>query len=392
MTLIKIALRLLISKKRFSYTNISIFLSLFSFMLAISISLIVIGVARGYKNNVELEISNIEPDVLITHPIQDFISSNTIDIFIENNSSIFKDDIIHAKFITSHGMIKKKNKSWGVIFYAMEREEINKIFKFNYLNRYQSDSDFLYISKDLYSKLGLVEEEELYIFNIEKMIYDDTIKGVKNQVTGIYETNIKTFDKNVIFISLDKARDLLALDLNSYSGLMLENINSNHIDKIKNNSDLFYESWENKHYSLLNWLMIFSNPIKLILIFILLLSVLYKVFTFWLVLYDKTSSLNYLKILGASNIIINKISYNIILLLSFFSLLFGSIIALILSAIQNYYQIITVDPMIYILSEINSVIFLSDIFYLSIFSLFTLILLTKIITYFKFRKIVLSDL
>ena len=54
MTLIKIALRLLISKKRFSYTNISIFLSLFSFMLAISISLIVIGVARGYKNNVEL--------------------------------------------------------------------------------------------------------------------------------------------------------------------------------------------------------------------------------------------------------------------------------------------------------------------------------------------------
>ncbi len=173
---------------------------------------------------------------------------------------------------------------------------------------------------------------------------------------------------------------------------MLENINSNHIDKIKTNSDLFYESWENKHYSLLNWLMIFSNPIKLILIFILLLSVLYKVFTFWLVLYDKTSSLNYLKILGASNIIINKISYNIIILLSFFSLLFGSIIALILSAIQNYYQVITVDPMIYILSEINSVIFLSDIFYLSIFSLFTLILLTKIITYFKFRKIVLSDL
>ena len=392
MTSIKIALRLLISKKRFSYTNISIFLSLFSFMLAIAVSLIVIGIARGYKNNVELEISNIEPDFIITHPNQDFIASSTIDVFIEDNSSVFKEDIVYAKFITSYGMIKKKNKSLGVVFYAMEREEVDKIFKFNYLDVKDDENDFLYISKDLHSKIDFVQEEELYVFNIEKMIHEDTIKGIKNQVTGIYETSIKTFDKNVIFISIDKARELLDLDFNTYSGLMIENINGNDIDQIKNNSDLFYESWKSKHYNLLNWLMIFSNPIKLILIFILLLSILYKVFTFWLVLYDKTSSLNYLKILGASNVTVNKISYNIIMLLSFFSILFGSIIALILSYIQNYYQIITVDPMIYILSEINSIIFLSDIFYLSIFSLSILILLTRIITYLKFRKIVLSSL
>ena len=97
MNINSISLRLLLSKKRFSYTNISIFLSLFSFMLAISISLIVIGVARGYKNNIELEISNIEPDILLSHPEKDFISSKDINSFINNNASFASDSIIYAK-------------------------------------------------------------------------------------------------------------------------------------------------------------------------------------------------------------------------------------------------------------------------------------------------------
>ena len=58
------------------------------------------------------------------------------------------------------------------------------------------------------------------------MIQDESIKAIKNKITGIYETNIKTFDKNIVFISISKAKSLLELNNNMYSGLMIENINN----------------------------------------------------------------------------------------------------------------------------------------------------------------------
>ena len=83
---------------------------------------------------------------------------------------------------------------------------------------------------------------------------------------------------------------------------------------------------------------------------------------------------------------------NIIILLSLVSIIFGSAIALVLSIIQNKYQIITVNPKIYILSNINSIITPFDIFYLSILTLFILILLTRLITYFKFKEVIVNNL
>lgn len=386
MSISSISLRLLFSKKQFSYTNISIFLSLSSFMLAICISLLVIGVSRGYKNNVELEISNIEPDLFVSHSTEDYISSDIADSFINQNITLSLDSTIYAKYITSHAMIKKKSNSKGIFIYAMEKEKISKIFNFNYLEEYNDNDDFLFISKTLYNQMNFSKDEEVYIFNIEKMIQDESIKGIKIKINGMYNSNIRAFDEKIIFISLEKAKELLDIKDESYTGLMVENINDNYLDEMSSSS-LSYETWEEKHYNLLNWLMIFANPIKLILVFILLLSVIYKIFAFWLILYDKSPSLNYLKILGFSNIIINRISFHIIIFLSFFSIISGSLLALLLSAIQNNYELVAVNPDIYILSNIKSIILMSDIIYLSLITLFILILSTRIVTYFRFKNI-----
>ena len=388
MNIFLISIRLLFSKKQFSYTNISIFLSLFSFMLAITISLLVIGVSRGYKKNVEVEISKIEPDLVITHPSGNLISFDDINRFLESKKSILSDSTIAEKYFESYAMIKKKNNSRGIILYAMERDDIFKIFSFKNIKEYTDDDDFFFVSKTLFNEMEFTESEDLYLFNIEKMLQDESIKGIKGKISAVYESNIKTFDENVVFTSFKTAKKLFEID-DSYSGLMIEKINNNNLKYLKENSIFFHQTWREKHKNLLDWLMIFSNPIKLILIFILSLSIIYKLFTFWLILYDKTTSMNHLKILGATDATINAISYYIIILLSFLSIIFGSILALFLSEIQNKYQIITIDPNIYILSEINSIITFSDIFYLSFSSLFLLVFFTRLITYLKFRKLML---
>ena len=383
MNSILISLRLIFSKKRFSYTNISIFLSLFSFMMAIAISLLVIGVSRSYKNNIELEISNIEADLNVYHSSNDYISSKDIEQFID---SILIDSIPHAKYISYPAMLKRKNKSKGIYLYGIDKVALNKIFNLNYINEYNENDDFLYLSNSLYEDLSIAVNEEIYIFNIDKMIKDKIINGIKVQASGVYDSNIKTFDEKVVFTSINKARELMALEDTLYTGLMIEGINSKYIDK-NNNTGLIYETWEEKHSNLLNWLMIFSNPIKLILLFILILAIIYKVFTFWLILYDRSLTLDYFKVLGISNRFINKISFNIIIILSLFSMISGSLLALLISYIQNKYQLVTVNSSIYILSKINSTIFIMDILYLLLGSLFVLILFSRVTTYFRFRKL-----
>ncbi len=383
MNSILISLRLIFSKKRFSYTNISIFLSLFSFMMAIAISLLVIGISRSYKNNIELEISNIEADLNVYDSSNDYISSKDIEQFID---SILIDSIPHAKYISYPAMLKRKNRSKGIYLYGIDKVALNKIFNLNYINEYNENDDFLYLSNSLYEDLSIAVNEEMYIFNIDKMIKDKIINGIKVQASGVYDSNIKTFDEKVVFTSIDKARELMALEDTLYTGLMIEGINSDDIDKSKS-AGLIYETWEEKHSNLLNWLMIFSNPIKLILLFILILAIIYKVFTFWLILYDRSLTLDYFKVLGISNSFINKISFNIIIILSLFSMISGSLLALLISYIQNKYQLVTVDSSIYILSKINSTIFITDILYLLLGSLFVLILFSRVTTYFRFRKL-----
>ncbi len=383
MNSIFISLRLIFSKKRFSYTNISIFLSLFSFMMAIAISLLVIGISRSYKNNIELEISNIEADLNVYHSSNNYISSKDIEQFID---SILIDSIPHAKYISYPAMLKRKNRSKGIYLYGIDKVALNKIFNLNYINEYNENDDFLYLSNSLYEDLSIAVNEEIYIFNIDKMIKDKIINGIKVQASGVYDSNIKTFDEKVVFTSIDKARELMALEDTLYTGLMIEGINSDDIDKSKS-AGLIYETWEEKHSNLLNWLMIFSNPIKLILLFILILAIIYKVFTFWLILYDRSLTLDYFKVLGISNRFINKISFNIIIILSLFSMISGSLLALLISYIQNKYQLVTVDSSIYILSKINSTIFITDILYLLLGSLFVLILFSRVTTYFRFRKL-----
>ncbi len=383
MNSILISLRLIFSKKRFSYTNISIFLSLFSFMMAIAISLLVIGISRSYKNNIELEISKIEADLNVYHSSNNYISSKDIEQFID---SILIDSIPHAKYISYPAMLKRKNRSKGIYLYGIDKVALNKIFNLNYINEYNENDDFLYLSNSLYEDLSIAVNEEIYIFNIDKMIKDKIINGIKVQASGVYDSNIKTFDEKVVFTSIDKARELMALEDTLYTGLMIEGINSDDIDKSKS-AGLIYETWEEKHSNLLNWLMIFSNPIKLILLFILILAIIYKVFTFWLILYDRSLTLDYFKVLGISNRFINKISFNIIIILSLFSMISGSLLALLISYIQNKYQLVTVDSSIYILSKINSTIFITDILYLLLGSLFVLILFSRVTTYFRFRKL-----
>ena len=89
-----------------------------------------------------------------------------------------------------------------------------------------------------------------------------------------------------------------------------------------------YKEWKDKYQNLLFWLTIFTNPLYLILSFILFLAIIYQLFANWLLFTDKYNSFRQLRTLGVTNINISTISFGIsTIILS---------ISLLLNAIENF--------------------------------------------------------
>ena len=108
MNLAQIAKRFIFSSKNFSYTNISLFLSITTFAFSVAISLIVMGVSRSYKNDIEFRLQSVEPDLKIVSKNSNFLDSNIedqillkLDSLLENNPNLefstFREDYLMIK-------------------------------------------------------------------------------------------------------------------------------------------------------------------------------------------------------------------------------------------------------------------------------------------------------
>ena len=122
MNLNRISLRFLFSEKKYSYTNISIYISGLTFSLAIAISLVVMGISRSYKNDVETSLQSIEPEIIVTPLLNQYISASHIDSVYIKLDSISKSNLnlFFSKFREEYVMAKNSVTSSGLIAYMLE--------------------------------------------------------------------------------------------------------------------------------------------------------------------------------------------------------------------------------------------------------------------------------
>ena len=182
MNLNQISLKFLLSKKKYSYTNISLYLSIFSFSFAVSASLVVISMSRGYKVEVEKSLMSIEPDLIITQE-----SSNYMDpLYIETIYSLLErhknPQLYFSRFIEEYGMIKSSTNSKGVMVYSMDGVVSNFYTSINTSNINYKE-DYLLLSNKLLEKFNLSINSTINLFNINKLIDDQTIKAKQIKIT-----------------------------------------------------------------------------------------------------------------------------------------------------------------------------------------------------------------
>jgi len=355
--------------------------------LSLSIVLLVISTSRGYENELLKNVKSAEPDISITSKIHDFISLEDYNE-IKNKLNVIDSTITLAPYFKNYSMIKNSNSSYGVSTIALQSQKINDFYNISINDdNYTLQEGEIYINGEIEKQLNSADLKKIILFDLEGMVEDSKIKAKSFTLKNTFEAELPVFD-NTVFISMNDYRELFSVE-KKYTGIFINNTNEKFIQKLNDSNIILnynVEHWDDKYQNLLFWLTIFTNPLYLILSFIVFLAIIYQMFANWLLFTDKHSSFMHLKTLGVSNKNISVVSFGISVTILFISLLSGSIITLFLSFLQNNYNIIKVDSSIYILSYLYSEIEFYDFLYLFLITMVTTLVSTKIIISKKIKQ------
>lgn len=383
--------------------------------IAISASLSIIILAICFGTGLKKSIENNFIELFSNIRIENFTNNNDIysegDTFSLNQEKIEK--IKNLKHINHVQPVLNKFTALsfgdnlnGAIFLG-----IDSSYNINYIKEklIEGDTDLRWekgkLPKVIISS-KIAKNLEVYINDtilssfarIKKNInnYDTTATFSNCVISGIYETDIKEYDKKICFVNMDYLRDKFKLNNESisyYEVFIDGNLNSpkKKIETIINSPLIKVSTLSVKFPWIYQWLNIFNKNIYYITIIMLCICFINMLSFLIILVLERTKMIGILKSFGTKNKQIAKIFFYISIKITIKGILYGNTIALIIFYIQNKFEIIKLNPESYFVKTLPIVYPLEKIIQINIISLIfiqiALIIPFLIITKLKPSKI-----
>ena len=216
------------------------------------------------------------------------------------------------------------------------------------------------LGKTLSEKLFVKVGDIVTIFSLK----NDQVPSPENPpaieqfyVTGIYESGMSEYDDLNAFINFTTAQELFGMG-NLISGY---NIKVKDISKVK----LFSEQLQDflgypyyvrtifqVHQNIFTWLELQKEPIPIILGLIIFVAVFNIVGTLLMIVLERTNAVGILRSLGANRKLIMKTFLYHAMFLTLLGVLVGNILALVLSLLQQQFDIISLPDKIYFVTRV----------------------------------------
>ena len=340
------------SKLETSINYISLFITFFSTVLII----IIISVNQGFKDNIINSLENLNGTYRIFSNNNEYLKTSDYEI-LKNE---FPNNSISA--VTENSCIVKfQEKMEGVILHSSNNYISNKGINRFVTNGYFSDSTII-IGELLKNKLGLNIEDKVYLLYFTDNKLDDII-SIK--VSGFFKTNISDYDNNMIFSGFSSG--IFGNSTINYNYFRVDN---NIEDQYFFNSNYDLVSFLSMNSSFFSWLSSYDNPIKILISFLFIISLLNIINNSYYLVYYKKNQIKILTILGLHK---NKIKYIIILrsvILSSISAIMGLIFAYSLLLIESTQKFIDIPSHVYFIDHVPISIQYNFIFIIFFYVLF----------------------
>ena len=361
MTLTTLIVKKFISSKKDSkFLSFISLISILGIALGVAVVIISLTILDGF-------------DVVVKEKIFNFRSHVYINAFSDKNlhdSAEIEEKIKKAcgpyfeslsPFVSKLGIIRSSKVSDGVNISGIPLSHSKGIKEYITSGDFDiSEPNFIVIGKKLAEKLFVKTGDKITLFSLKK----DAIPSPDNPpaieqffIKGIFSSGMAEYDDRDVFININAAKEFFEMPT-EISGYNLRLNNVAKIDSIAgavHNSlryPYFVRSIYQIHSNIFTWLELQKKPIPIILGLIVLVAVFNIVGTLLMFILEKTSEIGILKTLGMKRKeIIRIFLYNGIYIASM-GILIGNITALILSFLQQRFNIISLPGNVYFLSSV----------------------------------------
>ena len=354
------------SKLSLYLNNFSVFITVLSIIFIV----LIISVNDGFKLVVNSSLINFNAKYKITNNYNQKLTDNDFDII----SSDLKDKALISKLSSRKLIVKNRNFSEpvNIIAFSDYNSLVSKIE--DSLVSGTMSNDKIIIGQILSERLNVDVGSQLIVIDVDS----SSIKEVDMiTVGGVFNTNIPDYDRYLVYGNRALFRKFIDNDYDYF--LTNYNIENSKTIKSQYNVSSIYDL----NINLFNWLSSYDTPIKMLIIFILIICIFNILQNNFLYISCQRKNLYLLKTMGLSNLYI----YLMILLRSFFALsiscLFGFTISYFILITESNMNFIKLPKYVYFTNILPVSIDYTLIFY--IFPLMSILLfIISIFFYFNF--------
>ena len=326
-TLHKLSFSYIFNFKKDKAFSVSTILSSLALILGISILITVMSVMNGFREQLVESLSGVNGDITIYDANKDKIKK-----IQEKNPSISFVENLQSRVITSN-----ENGIEGLLMKSLNKEDIYKIPKINQ-NIFEIEKNidnWVFIGVELARSLNLKVGMPIQI-NIpgnSMTILGPVLNSRQLTIKGIFNTGVYDFDKYFIFSNIDQFKNNIS---NKVIDVYLNNKNFDYSDL----DGLNYSTWEDQNQTLAQALSTEKNVMFVILFFIIVISSFTIISNQIFFIKEKYKDIILLKALGIKQSKICFIFFLNSFLISFFSIIIGTCLGLLLStnidSVENF--------------------------------------------------------
>ena len=351
-------------------------IAIFSVFVGIFVSLSAVSIGKGLQVSIKEKLFNISSDISISsyennnRGIASEIIQESEDI-IGKIKTLYPDISINS-ILEKPSIVTIDNSIETVIFRGV-KDELNfkkfDQFILEKLNDSPSSLNDIIISKSLLEKLNISIGDNITLYF--QTFDNQKIPNIRYyRVYGVYETDFPDFDSSYIIGSIESLQNLYKLNSNDVGAIELIIVDKESVIDIENklsvqdlflNNNLSIVTVQDKYNNIFNWISIFDFNILIVIILMIIVAIISIIISMLTLIFERIKMIGIMSSMGADNKLLGKVFVyqGIDILLK--GIIPGNILFIIVSFVQNNYNILKLNPNDY---YVDSIPFIVDPLYI----------------------------
>ena len=351
-------------------------IAIFSVFVGIFVSLSAVSIGKGLQVSIKEKLFNISSDISISS-----YENNNRGIaseIIQESEDIIGEIKTLYPYISINSILEKPSivtidNSIETVIFRGVKDELNfkkfDQFILEKLNDSPNSLNDIIISKSLLEKLNISIGDNIILYF--QTFDNQKIPNIRYyRVYGVYETDFPDFDSSYIIGSIESLQNLYKLNSNDVGAIELIIVNKESVMDIKNklsaqdlflNNNLSIVTVQDKYSNIFNWISIFDFNILIIIILMIIVAIISIIISMLTLIFERIKMIGIMSSMGADNKLLGKVFVyqGIDILLK--GIIPGNILFIIVSFIQNNYNILRLNPNDY---YVDSIPFIVDPLYI----------------------------